>query len=315
MEEHNVNTIVELCNQFQELKHYINCVLIKYNVINAFVIEAKYCNCYENKKLLSKFFNYLNPFNWTTKSQNICQVHNIIKKWFPELIETNIDNLGIILSSQILDTTIINLNPKYNIYKIIGIPDLYDKIVEPIDKKKHYYYYKIYITFKNIPDEYLNTDYFKPIDLLTNITSHNIMNEMKIICKQIKLILFNTEYCFIQKYIDTIKVICDTIYPCKYFINKLLNNQILSNNEETQIRNIIHNKYNNLLFSYSFEWYNPVHIGIIITILLNCEYDEQQHDIQQEHNKITHNNIYSNIKLLNYEENIIKILDHSKIIN
>ena len=54
-------------------------------------------------------------------------------------------------------------------------------------------------------------------------------------------------------------------------INKLLNNQLLNHQEKFEINNHIWNLGMEKLNKYSFDYSNPIHKGIVLTLLSYCD--------------------------------------------
>jgi hypothetical protein len=55
-------------------------------------------------------------------------------------------------------------------------------------------------------------------------------------------------------------------------MDKLLNKELLIEEEQNEIRNYIGNI--TPMYSYDYEWQNPIHIGIILSLLVTYEYHE-----------------------------------------
>lgn len=68
---------------------------------------------------------------------------------------------------------------------------------------------------------------------------------------------------------DIIVIETDTI-TITTLINKLLNNQSLNNQENFEVNNHIWNLGMEKLNEYSFDYSNPIHKGIVLTLLSYC---------------------------------------------
>ena len=65
----------------------------------------------------------------------------------------------------------------------------------------------------------------------------------------------------------------DYTIPIKSIINKLLNNETLNEKEKFETNNYIWNLSMDKLNEYPFDYTNPVHKGIVLTLLSYCDND------------------------------------------
>ena len=250
--------------EFPSVKQYIECYLVKNNVRPAYLLEGCICLGRQNNNWLSRIFSF----------DNGCKIHSSIRKWFPSLIETQYPGFGTFISTNKINTSAIRNDD--DIGRILGYPAC--EGFTNLNRDEIYYSFKIQITFKNIPECVKQS--FIPIEIISNVSAIDITEEMELIRKKIEYVLktkpAETLYIIIKDYIDTITLIKNICYPVKYLITKLVNNQILLEEEKAEIHNYIWNTEDEALAEYNFEWQNQIHIGILITLLSRHENDVLQ---------------------------------------
>ena len=319
-EEYNLH---KLLTDFTTLEQYIECFLIKYDVRQAYLLEG--CKCLGKREtgLFARIF-----------SKNNCKIHSSIKKWFPELVETHSPGMGwchsphqtplspIGLSGTFISKEKIDLTEMKNdddVGRILGYPAW--KGFSKLDRNAMYYSFSIRITFKDYPIIYKH--FFEDVYIISNVSSNDITEDMEIIRRKIEYVLkeksrtgtgnesgtrFN-----IQKYINTISVDKTVHYPIKHLITKLIENDILMEEEKDEIRNYIWNimDSNNNLAQYDFEWSNSIHIGIIVSLLLQHENHELEpfyNYFREEHPKA----VMSSAINRKYSLELVNVLDMTK---
>lgn len=261
----------EMCDDFCDIENAIMCYLVNCDVlpgcVNTYVNGKQSdftCTCGSN--------TYYSMFNklaglFTTKYQ--CKVHAAINKWFPDL-KVNNDEKKLISKDYIEMKTISNYE------KTLGYPG-WDQL---IDKSKEYYVFGIVITFKNYPKE-LHTMLCQGVKILICHRQTDISAEMEEIKNSIvtALITNYSDSFAIHEFIDEIYVKKQQVYPLSDLVNKVMNYEDLDEQDKFNINNSICNLvWNNhelaqRFFDYEYQFSNPVHVGIIVTLLTQFEYD------------------------------------------
>ncbi len=282
-------------DEFPSIEQFIECYLVKHNVRPAYLLEGCKCLGRQNTNWFSRLFSF----------QDNCKIHSSIRKWFPTLIETANPGFGTFISKDKISTDIIKNDD--DVGRILGYPAW--KGFSNLNRNEMSYAFNITITFKNVLVG-------EPIILITNVSANDITDEMEIIRKKIEYVLktkpAETLFTYISEYIDTITVEKTLIYPVKYLINKLVNDEILIEEEITEIKNYIWNTENEELAEYNFDWHNKIHIGVVITLLLRNEYNELEPFYY--HFRENDSNSKESIKInKQYADELIKILDNSRI--
>ena len=176
-----------------------------------------------------------------------------LKEKFPELLQTECSQ-GIILSKkQYLNENI----TCERLGEIIGYPSCkeYEYIIEHPDE--------IYTIFE------LHVQKFgeDSIQLLANCCKHKNVKRDRLVFKNMadkaNTILKDTN-------LGNIIVIETDTITITTLINKLLNNQPFTHQEEFEINNHIWNLGMEKLNEYSFDYSNPIHKGIVLTLLSYC---------------------------------------------
>ena len=310
--------LLKLFSDFKNIDQYIECFLVKYDVRQAYLLEG--CKCLGRREtgLFARIF-----------SKDNCKIHSSIRKWFPTLIETHLPGFGSFISNDKIDLNEITNDD--DVGCILGYPAW--KGFSKLDRNEMHYSFSIRITFKDYPSKYKH--FFEPIEIITNVSSNDITDDMEIIKRKIEYILkvegeSGETGLIIQQYINTIEVVKNVHYPVKYLIKKLIENSsngsngsnigntdnssdinyILTEKEKDEIRNYIWN-INDSLNQYDFVWDNPIHIGIIISLLLQHENHELEpfyNYFREEHPKALES-IDINCK---YALALIRVLDMAK---
>jgi hypothetical protein len=176
-----------------------------------------------------------------------------LKEKFPELLQTECAQ-GIILSKkQYLGENITD----EILGEILGYPSFkeFKYITEHPDEK--YTIFELYVKNKNT---------YKSIQLLANCCKQeNVDRDRKI---------FENMASRANKLnIESIVVVVveEESIPIKSIINKLLNNGILNIKEKFEVNNHIWNLGMEKLNEYPFDFSNPIHKGIVLTLLSYCD--------------------------------------------
>ena len=290
--------LFKLFSDFKNIDQYIECFLVINNVRQAYLLED--CKCLGRRKtgLFARIF-----------SKDNCKIHSSIRKWFPKLIETHFPGLGTFISKEKIDLN--EIKDDDDVGRILGYPAW--KGFSKLDRNEMHYSFSIQITFKDYPIKYKH--FFKPIEIITNVSSNDITDDMEIIKRKVYVLKM-------KKYIDTITVVKNVHYPVRYLIKKLIENSggnsgncsdinyILTEKEKDEIRNYIWN-INESLNQYDFIWDNPIHIGIIISLLLQHENHELEpfyNYFREEHPKALESSVINS----KYATELIKVLDMAK---
>lgn len=295
--------LLKLFSHFNNIEQYIECFLIKYDVRQSYLLEG--CKCLGKRKtsLFSRIFYNDN-----------CKIHSSIRKWFPELVETHVLGFGTFISKENIDLSEIKNDD--DVGRILGYPAW--KGFSNLNRNEIYYSFGIHISFKDFPEQYKN--FFEPLDIINNVSSYDISEDMEIIRRKIEYVLKHKTDTFIEinKYIDIISVNKYVHYPIRYLINKLIDNEnnigdMMLDEEKNEIRKYIWNlmNSNDKITQYEFEWNNNIHIGIIISLLLQYENHELKpfyNYFREEHPKA----ILSSSINQKFALELIKVLDITK---
>ena len=179
-----------------------------------------------------------------------------LKNKFPDLLQTEC-NQGIILSKkQYLNENITD----ERLGEILGYPSCkeFKYITEHPDEK--YTIFELYVKNKNT---YENIQLFANCCKQENIDRDRKIFENMASCGNK---LFNS------KNIESrIVVVEEESIPIKSIINKLLNNELLNIKEKFEVNNNIWNLGMEKLNEYPFDFSNPIHKGIVLTLLSYCD--------------------------------------------
>jgi len=296
-------------DEFPSVEQFIECYLVKHNVRPAYLLEGCKCLGRQNTKAFPGFsIRGVASTNWFLRLfafQENCKIHASIRKWFPTLIETANPGFGTFISKEKINTDIIKNND--DVGRILGYPAW--KGFSNLNRNEMSYAFNITITFNNALVG-------EPIKLITNVSANDITDEMEIIRKKIEYVLktkpAETLFTYISEYIDSITLEKTLVYPVKYLINKLVNDEILIEEEIAEIKNYILNTENEELAKYNFEWHNKIHCGVVITLLLRHEH----HELEPFYYHFRENDSNSKESMeinKKYADELIKILDNSRI--
>jgi hypothetical protein len=187
------------------------------------------------------------------KREKTNKILDELKEKFPELLQTECAQ-GIILSKkQFLGENITD----ERLGEILGYPSFkeFKYITEHPDEK--YTIFELYVKNKNT---------YKSIQLLANCCKQeNVDRDRKI---------FENMASRANKLnIESIVVVVveEESIPIKSIINKLLNNGILNIKEKFEVNNHIWNLGMEKLNEYPFDFSNPIHKGIVLTLLSYCD--------------------------------------------
>ena len=193
-------------------------------------------------------------------NENIDEIINIIKSYFPELIHSTDYSIyqGIIISYEDYNAEIISLS---KMGKILGYPCYKD-------------YEKI---------DYINDDSYTA-DIIVNMESGNnicvinnkCLNESKKptfhkIANMIKVILQKEEYIkMLGDRVINVNVIFEDNYSINIVINKLIDNKKLNERDIDMINDILYNLgfEDNIEMESNIQYNNPIHRGIILGLLI-----------------------------------------------
>ena len=255
-----------------DLSIFTNALLVHHNLRPAFLIQP---------------IDYGEFFEKRDKTNKIL---DMVKLKYPYLHHTECSQ-GIIISKQLYKTEI-NYTEE-QIGEILGYPSAKD--FKYILNNPNELNATITVLVYNVNS--------KPVEILANRCKiENIDSDKQYFEKMV------TEF---EKISDNDKLIInvDYIIPIKSIINKLLNNDTLNDNEKFEINNNIWNLGMEKLNKYPFDYTNPIHKGIVLTLLSYCNntpispfYPLQNYPTEMEEvNKI----------ILDWEKDMLKILDFS----
>jgi hypothetical protein len=280
------------------IKEYIECYLITKNVRPAYLLDDN-CKCNGNRSIIKKIF-----------LPNSCKIHSRIKKYFPKIIQTYYPEIGTFVSLQKLTTLINNCD---DIGNLLGYPGANE--FSKLDRSNIIYNFSITISFKNMPDKYV--EYFGSISIICNLCNTDKTIEMNEISDKIVKVLKNSGKgkFILFDYIDEIKVVKIITYPTKYLIKNLISKIQLTEDEKENIKNYIANIYTyEKLYNYDFQYDNEIHIGIIITLLNMHDYNEFEPFYNYFMNDDKHTSLNKESKLINelFCYNLINLLNSSR---
>ena len=188
------------------------------------------------------------------KREKTNQILSELLKQFPDLLHTECSS-GIIISKQSYKTEIISTSCRLG--EILGYPSAKD--------------FEYIISHPDEPDVtvnlYINKLVETPIHILANRCKlENVERDTKYFENMVtEFTKLSTPYNLMVK--------LDYTIPIKSLINKLLNNETLNEKEKFEINNYIWNISMDKLNEYPFDYTNPVHKGIVLTLLSYCDND------------------------------------------
>jgi hypothetical protein len=217
---------------------------------------------------------------------------NIIK-YFPKLnIFYDIDLDSIFVSLNNIDISKIKTDDDIGL--ILGYPTDGIKFSE-IDRNQITYSSHIKIKFKNQEE----------ISIFDVITQTSILNQIKDLMYYFENCLRD---CILFNDIDEIYSEEEIIYPVDHLYKKLINNEKLNGQEYYCIHNNISNIFTDELANYKFDFTNPHHKSIVISLLLQCKYD-----VCEQFYGVTYNKTEPTIKMAKlrktYSDEILKYLN------
>jgi hypothetical protein len=217
------------------IEEYINAILIIHNIRNAMMIQPQ---DYKERTFSDKKTKFI-----------ISELKNI----FPTLKSSN-SYQGIILSKtkylkKDMDTLL-------KIGKILGYPcaDDFEKILDNPDLAS--------IAFELIA----NTKYGRFQLFACRCLDNKYNTYIKNIAKNANKIKT------LKTLVDNFEIKITKNIPINYLIDKLLRNKKINKNENAELLNYIWNIGFEELPQYSFDYNNPIHKGIILTLLCYCLY-------------------------------------------
>ncbi len=220
----------------------LNCILVNENIRPAMLVQPQ---------------DYDEATGEDPKTKSILQE---IKMNFPELKQSeNYETYqGIIISKTDYNGQSISLN---DMGRVLGYPCYQD--FEDLDRNKTTYGIYINIIFKN----------GEKIQLLANIckdeTKKNIFNDL---AAKAKNAFKNPKYKSLLKgfEVENVEVVSESIIPTQELINNLIQNKNMTKAEMDEFKNHLANSgFTDALIDYDFQFYNPIHQGIILGLLSN----------------------------------------------
>ena len=249
----------------------VNAILVQNNLRPAFLVQP---------------INY-NEYSFEKREKTNQILKELLEK-YPELLHTECSS-GIIISKQSYSTEIISTSARLG--EILGYPSAED--------------FEYIINNPDDPDAtiniYINTvTESQPIHILANRCKiENIERDQQYFQNMV------SEFAKISE----IKLIVQIDYtiPIKSIINKLLNNDELTCKDTFEVSNYIWNIGMDKLNEYPFDYTNPIHKGIVLTLLsyLNNDLVSPFYPLQQYPNEM--NQVEEITK--NWENELLRILE------
>lgn len=215
----------------------VNAILVQNNLRPAFLVQP---------------INY-NEYSFEKREKTDKILFELLEQ-FPNLLHTECSS-GVIISKQSYKTEIISTSERLG--EILGYPSAKD--------------FEYIISHPDEPDVtvnlYCNNLSNPPIHILANRCKLENVDRDKHYFENIvtEFAKLSTPYNLMVKLDYTISI--------KSLINKLLNNETLNEKEIFEINNYIWNLSMETLNEYPFDYTNPVHKGIVLTLLSYCEND------------------------------------------
>lgn len=243
--EKKLVTIGEIIDEFDTLENFVNCYLVNEGVRPAYLYQHHNLDKEQTREGLIKLMN-------------ACHKH------FPELNMYLCTTYGLFISQTNINTTKKNNNCN-DIGDILGYPQGEVKFTE-INRDIVNYGYHIKVIITDTPNS--NID----VDIFSMISQNSIIEKLVTIKNDIEKCL-KSEMCPLSQYVD--KITCDEeiTYPPLYLAGKLAKNETLTEDEYADVINYIWNIYDSTLSEYSYQLDNPVHRGILISLLIGYKYD------------------------------------------
>ena len=224
----------------------LNCILVNENIRPAMLVQPQ---------------DYDEATGEDPKTKSILQE---IKMNFPELIQSaNYETYqGIIISKTDYNGQSISLN---DMGRALGYPCYQD--FEDLDRNKTTYGIHINVIFKS----------GEKMQLFGNIckdeTKTNIFNDL---AAKAKNAFKNLKYESLLKgfEVENVEVVSNPIIPTQELINNLIKNKTMNKAEMNEFKDHLENSgFTDSLVNYDFQLYNPIHQGIILTLLSKYKND------------------------------------------
>ena len=217
---------------------YMNCVLVKAGLRNAMLIQPA-----DYKEVVS------------TDSITAGKL-KALQKVFPELIQSNIGGETIISKKPYTDD---DVKTPEDMGKILGFPCAgeYEYTLDHPDEPKS----SISVEVNLKPGG--NTDSTQIIAYVCK--DDKTYPDAVLFAKKAENILKSDP--IVGKIVDSVIAIKNTTMPPKYFINQLINNKPLNEDEQSEIMNYVWNLGLENASVYNCNFKNPVHRGILIGLL------------------------------------------------
>lgn len=262
------------------------------NFLNVYIVNK----CGRNSFLL-QYCDQNEKYKTDPKTSKI--LHGI-RKWFPKLYFNELENNGMFISKENIDIS--KIKSSSTIGKALDYHgcDEFDFI----DNTSNTYSYSIMAALTI--DAIENFKCKSHIQLFAIKTQNdNYEKDMK--NKALKFMKIIKEDKLLDNIVQNIYLHVEENFSCNYLIDKILSKELLDEYEKFEISNILYNcGFSPSLMEYEFLYDNPIHIGILITILtyalnnpLEPFYPLQHSGFQNEVNEITNKLENSLLNLLN----------------
>lgn len=263
------------------LEEYMNCVLVRSDVRPAFLIQPA-------------------DYREVTSNNTITQRKvNAIKLFFPELIISTINGEALISKRAYTEA---DFQKNQDMGEALGYPCAAD--------------YEYTLTHKNEPDVAIHIN-----AIMTDGTSLQILaNACKDDSKFPQFVALASAAETVLKAdprltgkILSVVVKKQVTVPVKYLLQKLIRNEPLNKDEEYTLRNQIWNmgwEDNNAMTQYKYEFNNPVHRGILITLMTHVREDPMEpfYPLQSHAEYPAHI-----IKMKRWSRELRRVLNESKL--
>ena len=241
----------------------------------------------------------IEPANYNEKNESSEKTKKLlknIKKEFPTLIQTPDKESGRIFIS-LIELSQTDFNTDEKVGNLLGFPCA--KEFNIIDRSKRTYSYNILVIFKDT----------SVINLITDLCQNKSFEEHKPLLKSIKDALKHDDR--IWDLIKDIIIKEDEIIPVNDLIPRIMKGH-LTDEEGWALKNVLYNLGFESLMDYNFQYTNPIHKGILLSLIIYSEnnvltpfYPLQLTDHLDEINLIRSK----------WEDNLIKMLDTSRVKN
>jgi hypothetical protein len=226
----------------------LNCILVKERIRPAMLIQPQ---------------DYQEA---TGKDPKIKRIIESVKKLFPELLQSEHYNVyqGILISYDNFNGEHISLE---DMGKILGYPCYAE--FETLNRDEITYHLGVKAVLEN--DELAH--------LIANVcANNNKLPEFEAIAKAAEIVFKKEEYQhLLTQKVKSVIVTSTEIVTTKSIINKIINKKKLSDADKGEIQNILYNFSFTMDFQFffddNFQYNNPVHMGILLSLLLNEQND------------------------------------------